>query len=272
MWEFLKRLRGASDVPGAPDEPAGIGMPFALAGKTSIYNLRELGGYPAEEGTTLPHRFLRSGALDGMRGHDAELLKGYGVRRVLDLRGSFELRGGDGPLAKDKDILWLNVPLFDYDISDPDLMPRSGRTNYLCESYYTILANRSAMKRIFSFFAEAGEDECILFHCAAGMDRTGMVAMLLLGLAGVDRQHIVADYSYSFGGRNEVDRAVLLDGASGQRTVRPELGGRIEAISEVYGRLIEVYGSADAYLDSCSVMPEERRRVKERLLGLQAGA
>ena len=35
---------------------------------------------------------------------------------------------------------------------------------------------------------------CSLFHCRAGKDRTGVVAMLLLGLAGVDDEFIVEDY------------------------------------------------------------------------------
>ena len=40
-----------------------------------------------------------------------------------------------------------------------------------------------------------GQDGCTLFHCRAGKDRTGVVAMLLLGLAGVSDEDIVADYA-----------------------------------------------------------------------------
>ena len=34
----------------------------------------------------------------------------------------------------------------------------------------------------------------LVFHCAAGKDRTGVLAALVLELAGVDREVIVADY------------------------------------------------------------------------------
>ncbi|KAJ1671552.1 hypothetical protein GGF38_000718 [Coemansia sp. RSA 25] len=51
----------------------------------------------------------------------------------------------------------------------------------------------AAVMRIFA-------DPCaypILFHCQHGKDRTGIVAMLLLGILGVDDEVIVADYAQS---------------------------------------------------------------------------
>ncbi|KAJ2025595.1 hypothetical protein GGI06_000523, partial [Coemansia sp. S85] len=51
----------------------------------------------------------------------------------------------------------------------------------------------AAVMRIFA-------DPCaypILFHCQHGKDRTGIVAMLLLGILGVDEEVIAADYAQS---------------------------------------------------------------------------
>lgn len=120
MFEFLKR-HGKNAESGTQDSDA-----FGLEGATSIFNLRELAGYPAEGGLTLPHRFLRSGALDTATAADCDFLKSYGVTRVVDLRGEAEVARGDGPLAEDPDISWINVPLFDYNMSDPCLMPPHG--------------------------------------------------------------------------------------------------------------------------------------------------
>jgi len=36
-----------------------------------------------------------------------------------------------------------------------------------------------------------------VFHCVGGRDRTGQIAILLLALAGVDAERIVADYELS---------------------------------------------------------------------------
>ena len=41
------------------------------------------------------------------------------------------------------------------------------------------------------------DGEKILFHCTAGKDRTGITAMLLLGLAEVGDGHVLDDYEIS---------------------------------------------------------------------------
>ena len=38
----------------------------------------------------------------------------------------------------------------------------------------------------------------VLFHCTAGKDRTGVLAMLLLKLADVDEETIINDYAASY--------------------------------------------------------------------------
>ena len=40
----------------------------------------------------------------------------------------------------------------------------------------------------------AAAEGCVLFHCAAGKDRTGVIAMLLLQLADVAKADIIANY------------------------------------------------------------------------------
>src|SRR5260370_9976648 len=45
------------------------------------------------------------------------------------------------------------------------------------------------------FEAIGATDEPVLFHCFAGKDRTGLVAALMLSLAGVDPEAIGADYA-----------------------------------------------------------------------------
>ena len=43
------------------------------------------------------------------------------------------------------------------------------------------------------------DGEKILFHCTAGKDRTGITAMLLLGLAEVGDGHVLDDYDIRLG-------------------------------------------------------------------------
>lgn len=174
-------------------------------------NVRELGGYRALGGMTRSNRYVRSGSTDYLLEKDMRALEHHGVTHVLDLRGNFERPAQTCHFAHRAGVRWVNVPLFGYDISDPKLRHSSHDEfeDYLVESYLTMLANHTAIRNIIEFLANVPEGQCALFHCAAGMDRTGIVALLLLGLAGVDRDHIIADYCYSFAPQAEVDAFVF---------------------------------------------------------------
>jgi len=53
-------------------------------------------------------------------------------------------------------------------------------------------------------------NEPCLFHCTAGKDRTGVIAAILLKLAGVDNQVIANDYALTRIGR-EPARAMIIE-------------------------------------------------------------
>lgn len=229
------------------------------------YNVRELGGYATAHGTTVSHRFLRSGDTDMLSERDLAFFRQYGVSRVVDLRSVSETRVAPDDLASQPWVTYRNVPLYDFDMHDPTLDISEHDGGYLASGYLTMLANRPAVREIFSFFAEAGADECVLFHCAAGMDRTGVTAMLLLGLAGVGRQHIIADYVYSYGTPEEVNQAVF-EGKI-PKTARNDLAGAINTMATVYDRLTGSYGSVRGYLTACGLTQRQISNVRNHLLG-----
>ena len=228
----------------------------------SGYNVRELGGYAVEQGVTSYRRFVRSGGLDMLSAQDQRRLYDYGVRLVLDLRGNHEVSVAADKIQQMPGVRFCHVPLFDIDLSDPSLGSDELGGSYHTLGYLTMLANREAVRKAFLFFATAKEGECVLFHCAAGMDRTGMMAMLLLGLVGASNERIVADYCYSFGSCAEVDGIVY----KGKRPVRRELELRLDAITTVLDRLEEGYGTIERYLLSCGVEQRALERVRGHLL------
>ena len=59
-----------------------------------------------------------------------------------------------------------------------------------------LLENKTAIKETFEILAEA--KGCTIFHCTAGKDRTGIIAMLILGLSGVSRKDIIANYEVTY--------------------------------------------------------------------------
>lgn len=253
---WFGRLFGRDDVFTSSFNPGGARILDIPSGE----NVRELGGYQAFGGTTRYGRYLRAGSTEGLVEKDLRLFERYGVKYVLDLRGDFEHPAMTCRFARRKGITWLNVPLFGYDLSDPKLNRSrtiaDGFTDYLTESYLTMLANRDAVRQIIEFLARVPEGDCALFHCAAGMDRTGVTSMLVLGVAGVGRRQILADYTYSFGTIDEVNRAIddpSYDGESPWNSIQ----ARLFTISTVYDTLIEAYGTVREYLIACGVSRED---------------
>ena len=225
------------------------------------FNVRELGGYAVEQGATQWRRFVRSGSLDMLSPQDQERLYDYGVRLVLDLRGDHEVSVAPDKIARMPGVRFLHVPLYDFDLSDPALEAERD-DDFRTLGYLTMLANKDAVRQIFSFFATAHAHECVLFHCAAGMDRTGVTALLLLGLVGASRERIVADYCYSFAPDAEVDAVVF----GTKQPSRRELELRFDAIQAVLDRLYEGYGNVERYLQSCGISDDELACVRAHLL------
>ncbi len=230
-------------------------------------NIRELGGFPTPRGMTRYHRFIRSGTTASVNKEDADALYGYGVRQVLDLRGTDEVRRSPERLVSLIDVGYRNVPLFDYDITGSVLGRGDDDGNYLADSMFQMLENRPAMREIFTFLANVPRRGCTLFHCGAGSDRTGLLSLLLLGLVGVERRQLIADYAYSFGYVPEVNAAIFEEReGTGGRRVRGDLSLRIDAISTVYDRLGKTFGTIEAYLLDCGVRGSEVRQVRSLLL------
>ncbi len=232
-------------------------------------NYRDLGGYDSPHGPTRYRRFVRAGSTARLSFADVERLKDYGVCRVLDLRSAFEEPRSTDRFVRQDRVAWENVPLFDYDLSDPRLAGTSTPAgNYLIDGYVTMLSNHEAIRRIFEFFAQTPDGGAVLFHCAAGMDRTGMVALLLLGLAEVPRAQVVADYLYSFASKEEVDRLVFekrrLTGVEGAWSPLPS---REEAVEFVLDRIEQGYGTTRAYLAACGINGQCLDSVRGMLVG-----
>lgn len=243
--------------------------PPLLIGLASRVNARDLGGYPTAFGTTQSHRFVRCGGTQGLTARELATLRGWGVSRVLDLRGIGESPRLTCRLAREPWVAWKNVSLYGHDISSPTLLPAQDTNNYLVSSYLHMLGARKALRHIFSWLSEAAPKECVLFHCAAGMDRTGILAMLLLGLVEVPREQIIADYAYSFGTPDEVRQTMLhplSPDPEHQGFTSYMLNVRIEAISTVYDALVGAFGTARAFLEHSGVTSDVLDAVQAHLL------
>jgi hypothetical protein len=133
---------------------------------------------------------VRSDSLDQLTGAGWSSLVDYGIRTIVDLRNPYERSAlAPGPVAS------RHVPLDDvedrafWDRWDDEPPPL----------YYGPFLERKP-DRVAAVVAAvaAAPPGGVVFHCGGGRDRTGLVALLLLALAGVEHEAIVRDYELSF--------------------------------------------------------------------------
>lgn len=162
----------------------------------NAFNIRELGGYPNRNGqVTKYHTLLRADDLFNLDENDIDLILSYGVTAVVDLRSASELSSYPDPFSKINQVNYINIPLMadDVDAADITKVVTENPERFLTDSYLEMLkGSTKAIRNVFEFIAK--QEGCVLFHCAAGKDRTGIIAMLLLGLAEVSRPDIIANY------------------------------------------------------------------------------
>jgi len=160
------------------------------------YNARDLGGLPTTDGRiTRPGALVRADSLDRLSEHAWEMLLDHGVRTVIDLRNEDEY----GPHAahRPNGITTLRLPL-DNDRDREFWRIWESGPQFGTPLYYRSHIERfpQASARVLSAIAHAVPGG-VLFHCGAGRDRAGQIAMLTLALADVSAEDIAADYELS---------------------------------------------------------------------------
>jgi len=156
-----------------------------------IINCRDLGGYPCADGSvTRFGRLYRFGMPKDSSPQDAAALYAQGVRAIVDLRSSMEVKRHPGVFANHPDFKQVNIPLYEV---NPTFIRRAREL----WNIYQISLERYEKQyaQVFRFLLDASEPTA--FHCHGGKDRTGIVAAILLSLAGVSREDIIADYCVS---------------------------------------------------------------------------
>ena len=131
--------------------------------------------------------------------------------------------------------------------------------------YLLMLDTRQAAFRdIFTSIAHA--EGGVVFHCFAGKDRTGLVAAMLLSLAGVPEDHIGADFAATDVQLAEKYEQWIAASAPEQRAaMREELRCPPERILAVLDHLESTWGGVASYLEAAGVKAPEIDRLTMRL-------
>ncbi len=162
-------------------------------------NVRDLGGVPVEGGETPFGVLVRADNIRRLTDEGWRALADHGVVRIVDLRWPEEL-DDDPPRDVHADVVHVSLlGKLDVDYRDDiaDYMAADDPAGYWATSYTHILDEfRPNFGRALAAIADA-PDGVVLFHCAGGKDRTGLISALLLRLAGASIDDIAADYALS---------------------------------------------------------------------------
>lgn len=243
------------------DDRIVVSRPLALDG---AHNVRDLGEYKNQEREELKtHQFLRADSLHNLSPSDQEKLEAYGVKAVIDLRSRQEREKAPCVWEHSGQVAYYSVPMLDE-------MNSSGFQGMLPERmsklYMELLENsQKEFAQIFKIMCRY-ERECVVFHCTAGKDRTGVTAMLLLNLAGVESQVIAADYAASEHYMRETFRQQKEQMKSyGIEIPEYMLESKPREMERTLEFLVSEYGSAGGYLEKIGLTREEIGKLKGKL-------
>lgn len=161
-------------------------------------NVRDLGGLCTSDGrTTRWGAVVRSDSPGRLTSAGWSALYAYGIRTIITLRthGMAEDEFDFTPPYPDLAVVKAVIE----DITDAEFVQKWVNTNlWGTPLYFTDALQRWPERHAAVVTAIArARPGGVLFHCIRGYDRTGIIAFLLLALAGVAPDEIIADYELS---------------------------------------------------------------------------
>lgn len=213
-------------------------------------NVRDLGGLRTCDGRmTRWGTVVRSDTPARLSAIGWSALYAYGIRTIISLRT-------DG---MEEDELNITPPYSDLitgqvaieDITDREFVQKWAITDlWSTPLYYQDALRRWPTRHAAAISAIArARSGGVLFHCKRGHDRTGIIALLLLALAGVAPDEIIADYELS------------LDPERDELLAREHTSVREVILSALEGLNIE------SYLSMGGVDQVDLAAIRKRLLG-----
>jgi protein-tyrosine phosphatase len=161
---------------------------------TGFVNFRDLGGHTTPDGRVRTGRVYRSDSLAHVETSDVvHLVEERGIAMVIDLRREHEVESA--PLAA---LEAAGVRVVHQSLIDPAVPPLQTSDivdGTLADRYVSILDSSGDQFVSVVRLISDGSNHPVVFQCAAGKDRTGLVAAMVLGLLGVDDETITTDYA-----------------------------------------------------------------------------
>jgi protein-tyrosine phosphatase len=253
-------------------------------------NVRDLGGIVTADGRRVREGLLfRASALGRLTDADLAALTERKLACVVDLRDATEIETAPPDrLPTDPAPRVRHIPVFDpkhpvfmyvsavlmgHDVSAVP-RPEDGSPGAMIAIYRWMVTDPGARASFGAAVRSLAEVDGapLLYHCSAGKDRTGWLSAVVLGILGVDRDTIMADYLAT----NDYSRAAneaILDAmrARGRfddpAVVLPVFEARQEYLVAACDEMDRRYGGVIGYVREGLGVPDEVvDALRERLL------
>jgi protein-tyrosine phosphatase len=227
-------------------------------------NARDLGGLPTADGRSTRRGLIyRAALIPELLPDDVDLLvRRVGLRTVIDLRTQFEVDAVTSRWAEHA-VNWLHCPIY---IGRRE--PIGERSLDYADAYIEYLTGdpEPALRAVRTLLDPDALPA--LFHCAAGKDRTGVIAALLQDVLGVPHPTIAEDYALTVRALPAIiERLATLPPYSALRqTTIAEHIPEAETMHRFLRRLTDEFGGAEGWLRGHGVDDAHLYRFRAELI------
>lgn len=234
-----------------------------------VYNLRDVGGYPTTDCRRVRWgHIFRADGLHRANQTDRDGIRALGIRTVIDLRSWDEVAAGHVSVVAIGAERFHHLPVLHS--LDATLGPAAvtDPEETLAHTYGKMLEEGSLAIALALRVMADPSSHPVVFHCAAGKDRTGILAAVLLSILGVDDATVAEDYALSAPAVERMVSRLMVSAAAGSEVpVIPEwlLSAPAGAMRLTLDGLRHRHGSVEGYLLDAGV-PTEMLQTLRRLL------
>ncbi len=164
---------------------------------SAVKNFRDLGGYQTLDGRIVRWEVLyRSDCLHRLTNTDIRDLSTLGLHQIIDFRADYEKEKEPDRLPADMKNRLVEIPILDNSSRAEFVknLKNIDPVRYMIETNVELATRFTPEMRQFIDILLSSDGRPILFHCAAGKDRTGFAAAITLRMLGVPHDVVMEDY------------------------------------------------------------------------------
>ncbi len=235
-------------------------------------NFRDLGGIVTTDGWKVKQGLLfRSGDFFSLSPQDILTLEQMNLSTIIDLRAQREIdKRPDKVPSTIKELIHIDIHDAARDKAERFLENNDaeGLETVLIGDYIRMTDTCQAEFSRFLQILATTENLPLVYHCAAGKDRTGLATVFLLTALGVDIQNIWDDYmatnEYAASYTEKIIRKVTESGLNGS-ILRPLLEVRKEYLGSALTHIDEKYNGLKCFVEV--VLKADTAMLKKKYLG-----